>query len=182
MRVAKPKLSHAEGGDRLSHAIIGRMFIERGGGELEDDVPPVLKMALNNAQQSLNYLEDDIYEDDGDEESLASLETDDGQDHPPERILAQVKGRSNSGYYLVKWQDCPIIRSSWEVEDLFSNYPWVLDAWQIEKQRQAEGLAKPLDLVAFHKAVSGEEVAHTRRRALRRLRRKFKRVLSIVST
>lgn len=145
-------------------------------------MPPVLKMAFNNPHLSLDYLEDDIYEDDGDEESLASLETDDGQDHPPERILAQAVGKRNSVWYLVKWQDCPIIRSSWESEDFFLNYPWVWDAWQIEKQRHAEGLARPLDLVAFHDAVFNEEVAHTQRRALRRLRRKLNRVLSIISS
>jgi hypothetical protein len=139
-------------------------------------------MADNNPQQFVEYLEDDIYEEPSDEESLASLETDDGQDHPPERILAQLKGKTGPNWYLVKWKDCPVIRSSWESADLFESCPWILDAWLIERQRQAEGLTQPLDLVAFDKAVFDAEVAHTRRRILRRLRRRFNRVLSIVAT
>ncbi|TVY80429.1 Nucleotide exchange factor SIL1 [Lachnellula suecica] len=132
-----------------------------------------------NPQQYLQYLTDDLYEESSDTESLASLETDDGQDHPPERILAQVKAKNDFIWYLVKWQDCPVIRSSWEGRDLFSNSPWILDAWAVEQQKQAEGLTKPLDLNEFNKAVSLEESAVQRRRVLRRLKRRFNRVLSI---
>ncbi|CAG8959981.1 hypothetical protein HYFRA_00012698 [Hymenoscyphus fraxineus] len=98
------------------------------------------------------YLEDDIYEDQTDDESLASLETDDGQDHPPEKILAQSIGKNGFIWYLVKWQDCPVIRSSWEGIDLFSSCPGILDAWKVEQKRQADGLSKPLDLAAFQRA------------------------------
>ncbi|KAF4632637.1 hypothetical protein G7Y89_g5483 [Cudoniella acicularis] len=146
-------------------------------------------MATNNTHEFLesleNYLENDLhdpYEDFSDDESLASLETDDGQDHPPERILAQVKGKNGFIWYLVKWQDCPVIRSSWEGKDLFANYPWILDTWYIEVQKQAEGLSKPLDLASFDKAVFDAEIAHTRRRVLRRLKRRFSRVRSIIAT
>ncbi|KAG9228782.1 hypothetical protein BJ875DRAFT_525467 [Amylocarpus encephaloides] len=137
-------------------------------------------MAANDVPQFLNYLEDDIYESTNDVESIASRESDDNQDHSAERVLAQVKGRTGT-WYLVKWKDCPVIRSSWEGEDIFENYPWVLDAWYIEQQRQAEGLSKPLDLVAFDEAVFDADVAQSRRRALRRLKRRLNRVLSIAA-
>lgn len=144
-------------------------------------------MANHNHQQppvpEPEYLEDDIYADQSDDdESLASLETDDGQDHPPEKVLAQITGKNGFHWYLVKWQDCPVIRSSWEGEGLFRNHPGVLEAWEVERKRQVEGLSKPLDLAAFDQAVVDAELAHSQRRVLRRLRRKFNRVLSIVAT
>jgi hypothetical protein len=136
--------------------------------------------------QSLNYLQyleehsDADLEDDN--ESLASLETDDGVDHPPEKIIAEITARNGNIWYLVKWTDCPVLRSSWEGKELFNDYPWVWDAWLIEKQKQAEGKSKPLDIAAFNKAVLDLEVAESQRRTLRRLKRKFNRVLSIVTT
>jgi hypothetical protein len=139
-------------------------------------------MATTNPQQIAQYLGDDNYDETSDTESLASLETDDGQDHPPERILAQFQGPNDFVWYLVKWQDCPVIRSSWEGKEIISSSPWILDAWFIEQQQQAEGLSKPLDIYAFNQAVLDAEVAAQRRRVLRRLKRRFSRVLSIVAT
>jgi len=138
-------------------------------------------MATTNPQQIAQYLGDDDYDDTSDTESLASLETDDGGYHPPERILAQFQAPNDFVWYLVKWHNCPLIRSSWEGKELFSSCPWVLDAWIIEQQRQAEGLSKPLDIHSFNKAVFDAEVAAQRRRVLRRLKRRFSRVLSIVA-
>lgn len=139
-------------------------------------------MATTNPQQYLEYFEDEPLEDSSDAESIASLETDDGQDHPPERILAQVVGKNNIIWYLVKWQDCPVLRSSWEGRDLFFSCPGVFDTWLIEQQRQVDGLSKPLDLKAYHQAVADAEIAAQRRRVLRRLKRRLSRVLSIVAT
>lgn len=139
-------------------------------------------MANHNQPPALaEYLDDDIYADQSDDESLASLETDDGQDHPPEKVLAQITGKNGFHWYLVKWQDCPVIRSSWEGGELFRNHPDILEAWKAERKRQVEGLSKPLDLAAFDQTVVDAEVAHSQRRVLRRLRRKFNRVLSIVT-
>lgn len=131
----------------------------------------------------VEYLEDESDVDlEEDNESLASLETDDGQDHPPEKILAQYTSKTGFGiWYLVKWQDCPVLRSSWEGRELFNDCPWVLDTWQIELQNQAEGKSKPLDIHSFNRAVLAVEVAERQRRTLRRLKRKVNRVLSIVS-
>jgi hypothetical protein len=140
-------------------------------------------MAGLNSLNYLQYLEE--YSDadlEDDNESLASLETDDGEDHPPEKIIAELTAKNGNIWYLVKWTDCPLLRSSWEGKELFNDCPWIWDAWLIEKQKQAEGKSKPLDIAAFNKAVLDLEVAESQRRTLRRLRRKVNRVLSIVRT
>ncbi|KAH6670521.1 hypothetical protein B0J14DRAFT_485706 [Halenospora varia] len=143
-------------------------------------------MAATNPQQPADFLTnsiDDLDDEDfTDDESLASLETDDGQDHPPERIIAQVKGKNDFIWYLVKWQDCPVIRSSWEGQDLFVSCPWILDAWSVELQKQAEGLSKPLDLASFDKAVLDAEITQRQRRGLRRFKKRISRVLSIAAS
>ncbi|KAE8444674.1 hypothetical protein EG329_014331 [Mollisiaceae sp. DMI_Dod_QoI] len=139
-------------------------------------------MALNN-QQSTQYWEADDSDADfeDDNESLASLETDDGEDHPPEKILAQLTSKNGFVWYLVKWRDCPVLRSSWEGEGLFTSCPEIFEQWQIERKRQAEGKSKPLDIAAFNGAVLELETAERQRRILRRLKRKVNRVLSIVT-
>ena len=144
--------------------------------------PLVLTMASNISLNYLQYLEE--YEPDlgDDNESLASLETDDGEDHPPEKIIAEITVKNGNKWYLVKWKDCPVLRSSWEGGELFDDCPKVWDAWLVEKQQQAEGKSKPLDVAAFNKAVLNLEVAESQRRTLRRLRRKVKRVLSSFET
>jgi hypothetical protein len=139
-------------------------------------------MATHDAQHFIAYVQDDIYEESGDNESLASLETDDGLLHSAERILAQLEGKNGLIWYLVKWHDCPVIRSSWEGADQFNSVPWLLEAWFKEHELQEAGKSPRLDLIAFDKAVEEEEVARSERRVLRRLRRKLKRVLSIVAT
>ncbi|KAH7354789.1 hypothetical protein BKA65DRAFT_394505 [Rhexocercosporidium sp. MPI-PUGE-AT-0058] len=139
--------------------------------------------ATNPPPAYFEYLEDpgDDHDIEEDNESLASLETDDGQDHPPEKVLAQFTSKTGFIWYLVKWQDCPILRSSWEGKELFDDCPWVLDSWQIELQSQAEGKSKALDIHAFNQAVLDVEIAERQRRTLRRLKRKVNRVLSIVT-
>jgi hypothetical protein len=145
-------------------------------------LPLVLKMASDNTLIYLQYLEahDEDLQDDN--ESLASLETDDGEDHPPEKIIAEIEAKNGNIWYLVKWKDCPVLRSSWEGRELFNDCPEIWDAWLIEKQKQADGKSKPIDIAAFNKAVLDLEVAESQRRTLRRLRRKAKRVLSSVET
>src|ERR1039457_3152382 len=101
------------------------------------------------------YLDNyDDLEDDEDAESLASLETDDGENHPPEKIIAQIFGK-NSGHiwYLVKWKDCHVLRSSWEGTEFTESFPSLLADWKVEKRRQIEGKSTPLDIGAFNKAV-----------------------------
>lgn len=140
-------------------------------------------MGTNITQENLQFLDDQSDTDlDDDEESIASLETDDGVDHAPEKILAQITSKNGFNWYLVKWESCPVLRSSWEGQELFANYPWIVAAWQVEKQKQLEGKSKPLDIAAFEKAVLNVELAERQRRVLRRLKRKVNRVLSIVTT
>ena len=147
-----------------------------------DHLSSFYKMATNNAQGYVQYLEDHSDLDLDDEESIASLETDDGQEHPPEKILAELVSKNGFTWYLVKWKDCPALRSSWEGLDLCQNHPWMLDNWLIEKQKQAEGKSKPFDTAAFNKAVLDVEVAERQRRILRRLKRRVNRVISIIAT
>jgi hypothetical protein len=116
-----------------------------------------------------------------DRESLASIETDDGQDHPPEKILAEITPRGGFTWYLVQWKDCPIIRSSWEGRETFENFTWLLEDWAKEKEKQERGESTPLDIAAFNKKVLEVELAERQRRFLRRLRRRVNRVLSIIS-
>lgn len=139
-------------------------------------------MASNHPQAIQHWDIDDSDADlEDDNESLASLETDDGQDHPPEKILAQLESKNGFVWYLVKWQDCPVLRSSWEGRGTFKDYQEILDNWQTELQRQAEGESQPLDIKAFNQAVLDLERAERQRRILRRLKRKVTRVLSIVT-
>jgi hypothetical protein len=135
-------------------------------------------MATNNLpSQDPNYSDHSDFDD---RESLASIETDDGQDHPPEKILAEITSRNGFTWYLVKWKDCPVIRSSWEGRETFDNSQWLLEDWAREKEKQEKGESTPLDIAAFNKKVLEVELAERQRRVLRRLRRSFNRVLSIV--
>ncbi len=138
-------------------------------------------MAAENPEDTETFT--DLEYEETDAESLASLETDDGENHPPEKILGQwVHNSSGTVWFLVKWLDCPLIRSSWEKKDYIeSDFPRLLDAWKIEQQRQAEGKSKSLDIDSFNQAVLEYENAERQRRSLRRLRRITQRVLSIVT-
>lgn len=127
------------------------------------------------------YLDDLSDSDFDDEESVASLDTDDGEDHQPESILAQVSIKNGTIWYLVKWVDCPLLRSSWEGQELAVSHPSIVEAWLVERQKQLDGTSKPFDIPAFERRVLDVELAERRRRVLRRLKRKVNRVLSIVS-
>jgi hypothetical protein len=126
---------------------------------------------------------DDDDDDEGiaDADSIASNETDDGVFHLPERILAELHSKNGFVWYLVKWRDCPVIRSSWEGDISWEKYPGIFDDWEVEKRRQERGESKPLDITAFNNAVLRVEVAERQRRILRRLKRRVNRVISIVS-
>jgi hypothetical protein len=115
-----------------------------------------------------------------DAESLASLQTDDGVDHPPHKILAEISHR-NRTWYLVQWKDCPVIRSSWEGPELFDTRKEILEEWGKEKERQKKGESQPLDIAAFNRRLAEVELAENQRRTLRRLKKRVNRVLSIVS-
>ncbi len=123
----------------------------------------------------------DIFEDDDDADSIASLESE-GVDYPIERILAEVTGKNGHVWYLVKWRHCPLVRSSWECVVIFTDTPWIYEEWQKEKRRQAEGKSKPLNIDAFNQAVVDVETAERQRRRLRRLRKQAENVLAAIKT
>lgn len=112
---------------------------------------------------------------------MNSLETDDGEDHLPEKIIAEFESTPGVIWYLVKWENCPLLRSSWEGPGAIHGYLNLSKNWEIEKQRQKEGTTKPLDISAFNKAVERVEEAERAKRQLRRLKHKFNRVLWIVT-
>jgi len=138
-------------------------------------VPLVLKMELN--------IDFDHFNEEDDEESLASAEEDDDDiEYPIEKIIAEFTGKNGHVWFLVKWHNCPLVRSSWECVTVFDDIPWVLDEWKLEKQRQREGKSKPLDIAAFNKAVLEVEVAERLRRTLRRLKKQATGVLTTLNT
>lgn len=147
-------------------------------------MPLVLTMTTNNPADQLLHIDaldlNSEAEDSTSAESLASLESD-SEERPPEKILTEIVGKNNHIWYLVKWKDCPLLRSSWEGEACFENYPWILDQWLVDKQSQIEGRIQPFDLQAFDKACKDLDLAERQRRNLRRLRRKAKRILSILA-
>jgi len=121
------------------------------------------------------------------ESDSESLFTDDGQDHPPEKILAEYKNeKQDILWYLIKWKDCALLRSSWEgcslIEEFVqTTHPNLLVDWEVEKERQLNGISKPLDKEVFSNAVLKLENAQRQRRVLRRLKGKVNRVLSILT-
>lgn len=139
-------------------------------------------MATTNPPVQVYILDSDSDSDFNDADSIASIETDDGVDHPPEKILAQFVSKDGLVWFLVKWQDCPLLRSSWEGSSIFESRPKLLEEWLVEKQKQEEGKSKPLDLIAFDNAVLNVEVAERQRRTLRRLKRRVNRVISQVAS
>ncbi|KAL3417568.1 chromo domain-containing protein [Phlyctema vagabunda] len=133
----------------------------------------------HDGQDWLDEVDDLDY--DQDNESLASLEDDEHeQEHPPEAVIAELTGKNGIIWYLIKWQDCPFLRSSWEGSSIFSESPGLLDQWEEEKRRQAEGKSKPFDIAAFNQAVFHVERAERQRRMLRRLKRRIKNILDVV--
>lgn len=135
---------------------------------------------LLNHQHAHNFNFDFDFEED-DAESLASLDSDDANISTIECIIAEFKGKHNHTWYLVKWIDCPAIRSSWECSSLFTDSR-LLDEWQLEKKRQAEGKSQPLDIAKFHQAVLDLELAEKQKRTLRRLKRQATSILNAIES
>lgn len=134
---------------------------------------------LNNVQVDHLYdiLDDVDIEDTESTESQFSF-LDDGPDHPIEKILAEFIGKSGHIWYLVKWQDCPLVNSSWECKVAFKEVPWIFDEWSREKQRIAEGKSKEFDIVQFSNLVSDLESKQRLKRELRRYTRVAERALA----
>lgn len=121
----------------------------------------------------------DFFEDDDDSSSDESDESE--TEHLVECILAEFAGKNGHIWYLVKWQDCPIIRSSWECGVIFKDFPWIFKEWEIERQKQAEGKSQPLDIIAFNKAVLKVEIAERNRRRLKQMQRHAQSILERIT-
>ncbi|TAQ83349.1 hypothetical protein B7494_g8327 [Chlorociboria aeruginascens] len=91
--------------------------------------------------------------DDYSDESDDSLEEDLDFEYPPEKIIAEFT-KNKQTWYLVKWEGCPVLRSSWEGIEIFNGYEGLLREWEVEKQKQKEGKSTPLDIPTFNKEVT----------------------------
>lgn len=124
---------------------------------------------------------------DADAESIASLASS-NTERSVEGILAEANHKSKNDdpdchrFYLVKWTDSPVLRSSWEHASFLVDYQDVLQEWQAEKKRQQEGKSVPFDCEAFNKSIEEQEFRDRARRRLRRFKRHIQRILSIVET
>lgn len=130
---------------------------------------------------SSEYIGDHSQAEAEDDDSVASNDTDDGKDHLPEKILDQQVPRKDflkQTWYLIQWQDCPILRSSWETGDLLKIHPHLLEDWKIEQEKRAEGTSK-FDSSAFQAAIVKLEKTERRRRKLRSFKKDISRVLAI---
>jgi len=145
-----------------------------------------------NYYNDLNKLEwsDAAYTDseddaDADAESIASLASS-NTERTIEGILAEANHESKNEdpdchrFYLVKWTDSPVLRSSWEHASFLVDYQDVLQEWQAEKKRQQEGKSVPFDYEAFNKSIEEQEFRDRARRRLRRFKRHIQRIVSIV--
>lgn len=143
---------------------------------------------MQNQDQGGHF--DSSFEDEEcDAESLASElnGTDDffndGGLHPvPERILAENHSRGRT-WYLVKWVNCPVVRSSWEIRYLGfdCDYRILLKAWGVEKILQAQGKKTPFDVDAFNKANDEIDNLEKGRRNLRRWKRQLKGIRAAIT-
>lgn len=116
-----------------------------------------------------------------DTDSTTSFEISEILEIPPEKILTEQADRKGQTWCLVKWENCSILRSSWERTDAFSESSRLVEAWRLEKERQKAGESQPFDVEAFYTAVKRLQEAKRERIRLGRLKRKIQRVLSIVS-
>ncbi|RKF77051.1 Nucleotide exchange factor SIL1 [Golovinomyces cichoracearum] len=125
-------------------------------------------MASDLSTITLNYSNSELIEfqseSEEDTESLASLDTDDGNEHPPEKIIADEIDKAGNFIYLVKWKDCSILRSSWEDFEFCCSYPEIYNEWRLEKERINRGEAKALDLEDFNKRAFELELKERLRR------------------
>lgn len=130
---------------------------------------------------------DSSYEDEEcDAESLASLENEEENQSAfvtePEKILAEHHSYRHT-WYLVKWENCPLVQSSWEIDTNLtkSEYKNLLDAWREEKVLQNQGQKDPFDLQAFTRLVDDTKKLEQGRRNLRRWKRQVKGIIAAIT-
>lgn len=103
-------------------------------------------------------------------ESTEESEVDEGKDYVVECILAEDEDVEGKMFYLLKWEDYPYLRSTWEPAENIKGQS-TFDEWEAQKERIEKGLAKPFDVDKFKEELDQEEEA----KALRHKRRERKR-------
>lgn len=110
-------------------------------------------------------------DDDIDNISLASTaESDQQEEYEVETILTELEF-DDGVKYLVKWENYPIERSTWEPRESFCDEQTLID-WRRKKQAIAEGKLEEFDLAAWEDRVEALEIAREERKRRRREKRK----------
>jgi hypothetical protein len=104
-------------------------------------------------------------------ESTEASEADEGKDYVVECILAEDKDVEGKMFYLLKWEDYPLLRSTWEPAENIKDQS-TFDEWESQKERIEKGLAKPFDVVRFREELDEEEEAKVLRQKRRERKRK----------
>jgi hypothetical protein len=141
-----------------------------------------------NYYHDTNNLEwsDVDYTESEDAESIASLASSNAEERSIERVLAETnhdcrsKDPDSHRFYLIKWTNSSVLRSSWEHVSFLKDRPDIVEEWEAEKKRQAEGKSPAFDYEEFNRRVDEQECRERARRRLRRFKRHMQHILSIV--
>ena len=118
---------------------------------------------MSDTASSIKPLDDDSI-------SLNStIESEPQDEYPLDRILAERKANGTIEY-LVKWQDYPDERCTWEAEENFRN-DRTIPEWDLHKLRIQRGLEKPYDVDALEARVKAWLNATEERKSRRRVKR-----------
>lgn len=105
-----------------------------------------------------------------------TAESEPEEDYQVERILLEHEGRrDNEGQkeYLIKWQNYPLHRATWEPEQHIDS-PSILIDWVKQKAHIQAGKAEPFNEDEYYEAIDKAETAREdreKRRAIKRQRR-----------
>ncbi|KAI9762995.1 MAG: hypothetical protein M4579_000058 [Chaenotheca gracillima] len=109
-----------------------------------------------------------------DEDSISLTSTapsEEREEYPLEEVLAESTTAEDVPLYLVKWQDYPISRSTWEPVRSFVDGT-TLKEWEEKKQRIENGEEEPFDLDAFDAELEALEQETNDRKTRRAAKRK----------
>ncbi|KAL8834653.1 MAG: hypothetical protein Q9170_003655 [Blastenia crenularia] len=94
-----------------------------------------------------------------------------------EAVLAEIVDVDGITWYLVKWENYPDLRCTWEVEEHFQHEQTLID-WTEQKMQISRGLVEPFDVTDWEKRTDEFKAATIKRKALRR---KKKNALSLAA-
>ncbi|KAH0542608.1 hypothetical protein FGG08_003016 [Glutinoglossum americanum] len=92
-------------------------------------------------------------------------------EYPVEAILAETVGDGRHPLYLVKWENYPITRATWEPASSFDDDSTLLD-WKAKKDRQDKGFEPSFSIDEFQARIKEVENERARRKARRKAKRK----------